>query len=151
MNRTHGYYGTRVYRIWQGVKNRATNKSDKDAYRYVNRGIDIDPRWMAFENFLSDLGEPPSDKHSIDRIDNARGYWPGNCRWVTAKQQSRNRRSNKKITFNGETLCLQEWADRIGISGVALRERIKRWPLELALTAPLTPISERRRIAYANR
>lgn len=133
---THGYFGTRVYRIWQGVKNRATNNNDKDASRYIDRGINIDPRWMDFRNFLADMGEPPSDAHSVERKDNSRGYWPDNCVWALPKEQARNRSSNVLIEFNGETKCLLDWAKTIGVSHSCLAQRLKKWPKEKALTKP---------------
>jgi len=142
--KTHGYFGTRIYRIWQGLKTRVTNKNNKDAARYIDRGIDIDPRWLEFTVFLSDMGEPPTDKHSIELENNLKGYWPNNCCWATSHEQTRNRRSNRFIEFNDESLCLIDWAKRIGISHSALSQRLKKWPLDKALTTPSVPPAERR-------
>ena len=133
--KTHGYYGTRIYRIWQGMKNRATNKKDKDASRYINRGINMDPRWQFFENFLADMGEPPTKIHSIERIDNMQGYWPANCGWATPQEQAYNRRDNKMVSFAGKRKCLSAWAKDLDITKEALYFRLKSgWPLEKALT-----------------
>ena len=141
---SHGYFGTRVYRIWQGLKTRSTNKNNKDAARYIDRGIDIDPRWLEFTVFLSDMGEPPTDKHSIEREDNLKGYWPDNCCWATSHAQTRNRRSNAFVEYKGENLCVQDWAKRVGITHAAMRHRLKKWSLDKALTTPPIPPSERR-------
>lgn len=96
VNRTHGYKGTRIYRIWAGMLNRIRNPNSKDYWRYGGRGIKVCKRWLKFENFLADMGEPPTDKHSIDRRKNEGNYCPSNCKWSTAKEQANNRRPPTK-------------------------------------------------------
>lgn len=91
---------------------------------YGGRGITICERWESFENFLADMGEGPSNK-SIDRIDNNGNYEPGNCRWATQSEQSRNRRSTHLLTHEGVTLSLIEWSERSGINLATLLTRIK--------------------------
>lgn len=74
------------------MRNRITNRKSPDWEHYGGRGLDIDPRWLAsFADFLADMGERPAGM-TLDRIDNDRGYWPGNCRWATNITQRRNRR-----------------------------------------------------------
>jgi hypothetical protein len=82
---------TPTYRTWRGVLNRCLNRGDPKWMYYGARGIGVCERWRTFENFLADMGERPHGT-SIDRIDNTRGYEPGNCRWATWSQQCRNRR-----------------------------------------------------------
>lgn len=92
--RTHGLVGSPEYKTWQGIKRRCLNPNES-GYAYYSR-VGICDRWRdSFEAFLADMGKKPSSRHSIDRIDNERGYEPGNCRWATSKQQARNRRCVK--------------------------------------------------------
>lgn len=95
IQRTHGLAGTTEYRIWTGIKTRCYNPNTRAYPRYGGRGIVLCDRWMAFENFLADMGPRPSAKHSIDRIDGNGNYEPGNCRWATTVEQSRNRLSTR--------------------------------------------------------
>lgn len=90
----HGMKGTRVYRIWNAMKNRCHNPNQPHYVRYGGKGVSVCDKWRnSFVAFFEDMGEPPSDKHSLDRIEAAGNYEPGNCRWATASQQRHNRRS----------------------------------------------------------
>jgi hypothetical protein len=87
----HNKYGTDEYKIWHGILTRTTYSTSKKFHRYAGRGITICNRWLDFENFLADMGNRPSKKHSIDRVNNDGNYEPSNCRWATAQQQANNR------------------------------------------------------------
>jgi hypothetical protein len=136
---SHNHTGTRVYKIWDGMKQRCGNPNDPMYPRYGGRGVTICERWLDFSNFLADMGEPPSSRHSIDRIDNNAGYFPANCRWATSKEQARNRHGNLLLTFKEQTRTLSEWGELTGIPPSQLSKRIKRlgWSVEKALTTPL--------------
>ena len=133
----HGEYGTRLYRIWRGMHRRCYDPKRLEFFRYGGRGIQVCKQWFKIENFISDMGDPPSSKHSIDRIDNDGPYSPENCRWATAKEQSLNSRQPINVTLRGQTLNISEWARRIGIGEASMHARLKEgWPIELALTTP---------------
>lgn len=90
---------TPTYNSWRSMKDRCTQPSHKDWSLYGGRGVTVDPRWLGesgFANFLADMGERP-DGRTLDRIDPNGSYTPGNCRWATASEQSRNRRNIRKV------------------------------------------------------
>ena len=137
---------TRVYNIWTGVKRRCLNPDDPAYHNYGGRGIALSPRWMDFRCFYADMGDPPTRKHTLDRIDNDGNYEPGNCRWATMKEQLQNTRRNRWVEFSGRRQTLTAWSEEIGISFQCLAGRLdKGWPVELALTAPPMPQGGNRR------
>jgi hypothetical protein len=134
--RGHGMSSTRAYKIWAAMIRRCNGEMPNAAHKYQGRGIRVCERWLIFENFHEDMGQPPTG-HSIDRIDNDRGYEPGNCRWATQTTQQRNRTNNHRLTLNGETKTLVEWSESQGIHPMTLRNRIvSGWPVERALLTP---------------
>lgn len=130
----HGMSESREFKIWADMHKRCTNPKHKSFSHYGARGIHVCKRWDSFENFFEDMGRSPVG-WTIDRIDPNGNYEPANCRWASRTTQARNRRSNHLITYKDETHCLSEWAEKIGISREALKQRLKRgWPLNKALT-----------------
>lgn len=124
---------------WKSMMQRAHAGTSKDAKRYLHRGITVCARWQTFKNFLSDMGERP-DGMTIDRIDNALGYEPANCRWATAREQAQNRKKARMVTAFGETLNVAEWARRLGMSRQTLRHRLEAgWSPEDAVKTKLDP------------
>ena len=144
-NVTHGQNRrgkpTRTYRVWRSMWKRCTLPHHPYYRYYGGAGITVCERWRRFESFYEDMGEC-RDGMSIDRIDNACGYDPSNCRWATMKDQQRNRSNSVLLTLNGVTMNLVDWADRVGIDKSTLSRRIRRlgWSTEKALTTPVGTI-----------
>lgn len=128
---------SKEYAIWSSMKQRCCNPKCHEFENYGGRGITVCSAWNdSFLAFLSDVGSKPENS-SLDRIDNNLGYSKENCRWVTSREQNRNKRVNRILTLNGETLCLSDWANRIGIHHQTLRNRLRRgWTLEESLSLP---------------
>jgi len=135
---------TPEYIIWCGMKTRCYNPNATNYEFYGGRGITICDRWKdSFVNFLADMGKKPFPEASIDRYPDPDGpYSPDNCRWASKKEQSQNSRKSRMLTYKGETLCLLDWAKRLGITHSTLRVRLDQWTIEKALTEPATPPKE---------
>lgn len=131
----HGGAATPTYVVWSGMKRRCAIPTSSGYFRYGGRGIKVCERWMSFANFLADMGERPLGTF-IERIDNDGPYSPENCKWATRAEQNRNTRRTKKITFNGTTLCLKDWARKLRLCPDTLKYRLKTWTLDEALSAP---------------
>jgi hypothetical protein len=126
-----------VYQSWQSMRQRCENPNNHNYPRYGGRGIRVCERWMKFQNFLIDMGERPTPKHSIERKDNNGNYEPGNCVWATPAQQSRNRRISFLLTMNGETKTLAEWCEQFDAKYPSVWCRLKRGvDLQHALLVP---------------
>lgn len=140
--KSHGQSGSALYKIWLGIKKRCFDSKSNIYNHYGGRGITVCDRWLrgdgtvtGYECFAADMGDRPSDKHSIDRIDFNGNYSPENCRWATREEQMQNRRNNLNYVFNGEVLCLAEISRRVGIPyGTLKHRRRKGW--EPSMIAP---------------
>ncbi len=131
------------YNNWCAMKTRCYNPNVWNFQFYGARGITVCDRWRgSFVNFMDDMGEKPSAEHSIERIDNDGDYEPGNCFWATTLEQGQNTRKTRRLTHNGETHGLNEWARILGITHGTLKWRLDNWSLDKALTEPPTPSKE---------
>lgn len=98
------------YGVHRAMLQRCYNPNANGYEDYGGRGITVCERWReSFENFFADMGARPSDKHSLDRVDNSRGYEPDNCRWTTRHTQSRNHRRNVYVEIGNIRDCVMDW------------------------------------------
>jgi len=114
------------YKTWSGIKRRCFNKNDKTYQYYGARGITMCDEWVDnFEAFVAHVGRRPSPGHSIDRIDNYKGYEPGNVRWATREVQVKNKRATLvTVTAHNKTQSIAEWAKETGLKGETIRARL---------------------------
>ena len=125
--------------IRKGMIKRCHNVNSKSYLHYGGRGIAVCEDWLnSFQLFYEwAMSNGYQQNLSIDRIDNDKGYSPENCRWITMKQQCRNTRQNVMLSYNGETMCVTDWATKLGLSRFTLYGRIRKgWPIKDVLAAP---------------
>ena len=133
---------SRLYRIWDNMLGRCYRRSKGKIYeRYGGRGIEVCDEWrkdyLAFAAYSLEKGY--DDSLEIDRIDNERGYSPDNCRFVSHRENNRNRRNCRMITYGGKRQCLSAWAEELVINYNTLRNRIRNgWPVERAFSRKAT-------------
>lgn len=114
-----------LYGVWCNMIQRCDNPNSPGYQDYGGRGIKICSRWREdFCAFSMDIGSRPSRKHSIDRIDNNRGYEPGNCRWATSQQQMRNTRRNRLVEHDGKMVPLVVATEITGVNYGTARWRL---------------------------
>lgn len=133
----HGGSYSSEYQAWLKAKRRCFDPKDISYRNYGGRGIYMCDEWCAdFGSFVRDVGPKPSPVHSLDRIDNDRGYEPGNCRWATRSEQSRNTRRNRWIGIGGQRKLLTDWSVDSGVSTTTIGRRLDAgWPARDAVFA----------------
>lgn len=118
-------YRSEEYKSWYCMIRRCIDESHHSYKRYGGAGIKVAERWKDFNNFLVDMGLRPSPSHTLDRYPNKSGnYEPGNVRWATHKQQSRNLKNNLTVTYKNQTKTLVEWCEELNLKYPRTRERI---------------------------
>lgn len=135
----HGMWRTPEYKAWAAMRSRCLNPNNRNWHRYGGRGVRICAEWDSFDKFFQDMGLRPSDKHSLDRSDNGLLYSKATCRWATAREQTNNTRRNRRITYQGRTMTIAEWARAFGAKDSVVRGRIKMgWNIEEAIRGRLS-------------
>ena len=134
----------RLYVIWNKMKQRCGNPNAVDFSYYGGRGIAVCDQWKkSFWDFRAwALVNGYADNLTIDRIDNDGNYEPNNCRWISFAEQRTNTSQTRKVTINGETMCLKHWCEKYGINYAMVCQRIHRGMNEV--DALLTPQKRRK-------
>ncbi|MBT9670431.1 hypothetical protein GPK34_00070 [Secundilactobacillus kimchicus] len=134
----HGGSGSKLYMVWSAMRQRCDNSNNKDYPNYGARGIHVSQDWAKdFAKFkIWSESHGYQEGLTLDRVDVNGNYEPDNCRWVTMKVQANNERFNRRITFDGETHTLADWADKLEIKYPTLSNRINTygWTVEKAFT-----------------
>ena len=132
---------TPEYRSWQAMHARCYNPKHQNYERYQQLNITVCDEWKTFDAFIADMGLKPSKEHTIDRIENTKGYCTDNCKWSTRKEQQRNRRDTTYIEHNGERKSIPEWAEIYEINPNTLKNRLitSKWSTEKAFTSRSVP------------
>ena len=143
-NTKHGKSHTHLYSSWRSMKERCNNPNFKKYNLYGGRGIRVCDEWQTFEGFerwaLANgyREDAPRNERTLDRKDPDGNYEPSNCRWVSYAVQNQNKRTNRNITFNGETKTAAEWGRAIGGDRHSILKRLELgWSVERAITEPL--------------
>lgn len=137
----HGLRYTLEYRTWRNIKQRCYNKNHPNYADYGGRGIQMSDEWVNDPvKFCEDMGTKPTNKHTIERIDNNGNYCKENCKWDTRKTQANNRRSNHLLTYNGKTQNIEQWSKETGLTKLVICNRLNaNWDIEKVLTYPVQP------------
>lgn len=130
---------------YNNMKNRCYAPYSSSYHNYGARGIKVCKRWLGkngYKNFCNDMGDKPSPKHQLERIDNDGDYKPSNCRWATKNAQMRNMRKNHYVIYNGKKMIMKDAMKRaskdlgITVSSISRRIYVLKWDIETALTSP---------------
>lgn len=134
---------TPEFKTWRSMIRRCESPSSASFKRYGAVGIKVCDRWRgSFANFLEDMGSKPCAEHTIDRLDNAKGYFPGNCRWATKDEQVLNRKRIRWITIGDTTMCIRDWAAARQMEQTKVAARLRLgWTAEQALDMAPRPQS----------
>ena len=132
---------TTLYSAWKHMIDRCYNPKNISHKWYKEKNILVCDRWKdSFKFFVDDMGQKPTPKHSLDRINNTESYSPSNCRWATKEQQANNVSSNRRLQYNGELRTVTEWSKAYSIGKTTLLARINRgWSVERSLLTPPHP------------
>ena len=138
---THNMSHSKIYQVWNGIKNRCYNSNIKDYKNYGGRGITMCDEWKnSFTNFYEwAIASGYSEGLTIERINNNEGYNPKNCTWIPKEAQVNNRRFCRMITYNGKTQNLTAWCNELKLPYKLIHNRInsKKWSFERAISEPV--------------
>jgi hypothetical protein len=124
------------------IQNRCYNKTNNRYKYYGGRGIEVCDRWLEIDNglknFIDDMGKRPSQKYSIERIDNNKNYCPENCKWIPNEYQNKNRSNSIFLTFNDKTQSVKDWSIELNINQSTIYNRLRnQLSIERILAKPM--------------
>lgn len=124
-----------LYWVYKSIQNRCYRKTDKSYHNYGGRGIKMSKSWYnSFNQFVVDMGQKPTPSHSIERLDNEKGYSKNNCKWGTPKEQGNNQRTNVILEYKGKKMNVTQWAEYLEIKRHLIYSRLKLgWSIERIL------------------
>lgn len=139
-NTTHGGRGTTEYNSWTGMIQRCENPNHPRYADYGGRGIKVCRQWrQSFATFIKDMGKKPAPRMQVERRDNDGPYDPKNCYWATRKQQANNTRASRFLEFDGQSLTISQWADKLGVRASTLQLRLAHgWSVQQTMTIPVS-------------
>ena len=121
----HGMHATPTWAAWKDMKRRCLKPEAPNYHRYGGRGISVCDSWKdSFQNFLNDMGVRP-DGMTLERLNNNGDYNPTNCAWAPRSVQASNTRRNRRITIDGISKTIREWAREVGMNRSAIRHRLE--------------------------
>lgn len=123
---------------WSNMKNRCYNSNYYLFHRYGGRGIVVSDDWKSnYSNFLRDMGRAPTSEHSLDRVDNNKGYFKDNCKWSTPIEQSNNKSTNLILEYNGESKPLSQFCKELNLNYPMVQRRLEMgWHINDAFEKP---------------
>jgi hypothetical protein len=125
MTNENSKHPTPEFVAWANMLARCRRKTHPQYANYGGRGIRVCDRWLAYDNFICDMGRRPTPGHTIERKDNDAGYCPENCIWATRSDQAKNKRTNLLVAINGKTMCIKDWMRLNGIANSTYWRRIQ--------------------------
>lgn len=125
-----------AYQAWLSLRYRCNNPTGKNS---CYKNISYSNEWENFDNFWDDMGYEWREGLSIDRIDPSKNYTKDNCRWITMKQQMKNKKNNRILSFEGRSMLLSEWSESLGIKRTTITQRLDAygWSVEKTLSSPV--------------
>lgn len=135
---THGDHRSLTYSSWTHMKMRCFDANSNFYHRYGGRGITVCPQWSSYETFKKDMGERPSRRHSIERIDNDGNYNPENCKWALPLEQHNNKMNTIMIEHKAVRQALAIWCRSLNTSYSLVTSRLRRgWTFHDAIMRPV--------------
>lgn len=137
---THGQSRTTEYKSWLNMKRRCYEVTNNRYHRYGGRGIKVCEEWRnSFENLIADMGQKPTPKHQLERVDNDGDYCKSNCKWIPNNEQWKNKSTTRSVIYQGLEMPMMELEPICGIAYKTLWNRIMKQGLSIeeAMNKPI--------------